>query len=231
MKKYAVCFIVILSIIFTSNLCFAVNNEQSTVILKNTYFSPPTAKSAPSVIIPRGPAYTYGTVNISDRLDPANGWTTQLNKQFSSFSVFKEAMILVVGNIPLIGQYLEKGFDIYNLLKTFFNDLDYITYNKPVIVETAYSIRNFSHDLLVYDYTNTWKNVGWSLSRCYFKHTYLRYVDSRTGDYKTATKDFTLSAGFAPCVIAKAPHYMQYSYLSSRAYEAWIKKITFRESY
>lgn len=173
----------------------------------------------------------YGEVNIIDTLGNESGYTTSTDKSFASFETFKYASIKIIEKVPGIGDVYKLGSDIYNALKAIYSDLSTINGSKQVDVETRYAYRYFWHDLYVYDYNDSWKWVGESLSKYYYKHyAMFAYLDS-IGEFRWSTYSFSHKNGYSPEAIAKAPNYMNYSALADIAYECWIYGTTHRETY
>ncbi|MFZ5353383.1 MAG: hypothetical protein ACOZCL_11785 [Bacillota bacterium] len=184
-----------------------------------------------SIIAPRVIVYEPGTVRIDDYLCSEGGWFNAENKSFTSFETFKIAAIKVVTNIPVIGQYIETGIEIYDALKAVCTDLSYIDKSKQTTVDTKYTYRDFYHDLYCYDYNNSWKTIGYSLSRYYYKNLAMRYYNSNIGEYRDANYYFTHSNGYSPCYIAEAANHKNYSQLNSLTYEAWVYNRSYYETY
>ncbi len=74
--------------------------------------------------------------------------------------------------------------------------------------------------LYVYDYNNSWKDMGYSLSLYYYKHTWMLGY-SGSGEVVSAKYDYTHGNGYPPEVVAEADHYMDKSWLANKAIEYW----------
>ncbi|SHM73872.1 hypothetical protein SAMN05660826_01803 [Caldanaerovirga acetigignens] len=127
---------------------------------------------------------------------------------------------LIIKAVPGLGDIYRKGEEIYKALKAIYTDLSNIDPYKRVEVETKYTYRDFYHDLYVWDYSKTWKYIGYSLSRYYYKYYGIWYFDAKIGEFRHRDEHYTHQNGYPPEVIAKAPNYMKYNVLSQLAYEA-----------
>ncbi|KYO68570.1 hypothetical protein ATZ99_00790 [Thermovenabulum gondwanense] len=174
----------------------------------------------------------YGTVKIEDVLTKEVGYMNATpRKSFTSFETFKYASVLIIKAVPGIGDIYRRGEEIYNALKAVYTDLSNIDPYKRVEVETKYTYRDFYHDLYVWDYSKTWKYIGYSLSRYYYRIYGMWYFDSKIGEFRYNVEYYTHQNGYPPEVIAKAPNYMKYNVLSQLAYEAWKMGRTYYETY
>lgn len=174
----------------------------------------------------------YGTVKIEDVLTNEVGYIDgTLRKSFTNFETFKYASILIIKAVPGLGDIYRRGEEIYNALKAIYTDLSKIDPYKRVETETKYTYRDFYHDLCVWDYSKTWKNVGYSLSRYYYKYYKIWYFNTDIGEFRWRDYAFSHQNDYPPEVIAKAPNYMKYNVLSQLAYEAWIMGRKYYETY
>lgn len=99
------------------------------------------------------------------------------------------------------------------------------------MIETFYSFRNFCHIIKAYNYNNVWQEVGTSLSRYYYKHTYVFAYNKDVGDFESWAYDFTHTNGYSPEYIAKASNYMNYEVLLRYGNECYWTNKYYRESY
>lgn len=201
------------------------------IILKSQTVIPPQLDSDREI----GVEYIdpdYGTVKIEDVLTSEVGYINGTpRKSFTNFETFKYASILVIKAVPRIGDIYKKGEEIYNALKAVYTDLANIDPYKRVETETKYTYRDFYHDLYVWDYSKTWKYIGYSLSRYYYKYYGMWYYDTKIGEFRHKDEYYSHQNGYPPEVIAKAPNYMKYNILSQLAYEAWKMGRTYYETY
>lgn len=131
------------------------------------------------------------------------------------------ATITIVKRIPGIGRYVELGQEIYDALRGVYSDLNYINKSKQVTTQTWHTFRDFYHWLYVWDY-GTWQDMGYSISRYYYKHLYMRYYNDRLGEYTSVDHHFNHSNRYDPVKIAEAPNYKDYEALTEIVYEHWV---------
>ena len=174
-----------------------------------------------------------GAVDITDYLSSESGKQEELSKSFSNFNTFKSAAIKIISWIPGIGQYIEKGSEIWSNLEDVLDDLRYAvpSTSKSADVETDYTYRYFTHIIDIYDTNQTWTEVGESISKYFYKMTTVTYYDSNKGEYDIASYHFSHSRNCNPVEIAEAPNYMNYSNLATLSYNAWKANRVFYEDY
>ena len=122
--------------------------------------------------------------------------------------------------MPGIGDVYSRLEDIYNDLCAVRSVMYSMDTQRAVEVVTRYSTRGFAHKLYVYDYNNSWKDMGYSLSRYYYKHTWMLGYSS-SGDVVSASYDYNYGNGYSPEEIAEVDHYMDKSWLANKAIEYW----------
>jgi hypothetical protein len=173
-----------------------------------------------------------GTIRIDDVLSSEAGWVTATDKSYTSYDSVKYVSIKIISSIPVIGNLYNTISSIYDGLKAVCNDLTSMVGTKSGEVITKYTYRGFSHDLYAYNEANrVWKNVGYSLSRYYYKSSSMWYYNQNIGEYRWASYNFSKDNGYGPAALAKAPHYMDYTYLSNAASNAYYSGHNFYETY
>jgi hypothetical protein len=232
----------IISVLFSfTSFCFADGDnkkvdedKKNSVLVQSQIFfneeSEGKLKSKKIDVSPSVTVYPPGTVRIDDLLHDEGGFSPSVKRSFSSFESCKEVLFSIVPYIPVVGQYAEKGIQIYDGLKAIHSDMTYIDKTKQTEIEHRYNYRNFFHDLYVYTDNNTWKNVGYSLSKLYYKYTHMYYYTD-IGEFRDKSYFYSHLNGYQPCEIARAAHYKNYTALNSLAYEAWVYNRNFYESY
>lgn len=229
--KRIVCSIIAFLIVCSISLNSFAVNDAGQIVASTIVHKDGNMTTSSQIITPDGPVYEYGTTKIDDYLANESGWVQSSKLDFPNFDVFSVAAIRITKYIPVVGAYIQTGWEIYNDLKTIYSSLGNIQVGHAVWEETNYTYRYFSHLLYAYDYTNSWKRVGESTSKYYYKQLYMRYYDGSVGEYRTATKQFSHSYGYSPCTRSTAPNYMNYSILSQKAYTAWSTGFSYSEAY
>lgn len=162
----------------------------------------------------------YGSVRIDDVIMDSSSITDVASVNYAKYEAVKYTSIRILKKVPGIGDVYLRLEDIYNDLCAVRDALKSIDTQRAVKVETKYSTRGFAHKLYVYDHNNSWKDMGYSLSRYYYKHLWMLGYTS-DGEVVGDNYDYTHSNGYPPAVIAKASHYMDKSWLSSTAIDYW----------
>lgn len=137
----------------------------------------------------------------------------------------------LIEGIPVVGNIYATGKNVLEWSLAFNSDISSVDYTKNATLSTFYSFRNFTHKIYAYNEYNQWQDVGYSLSRYYYKHTTSVVYDKTKGDYVSAVADYTHSEGYGPEYIAKAPNYMNHSVLSSYGNECWLTGKYYREDF
>lgn len=231
MKRF-ITVLIIAFMMFSFSSVYA-NTEEGRILLREQIFYPEELKQEETLLIPSNKMDGFGditpneidpgdgTVKISDELLNPSSIVDATDKGFSDFETFKYTSVLIVTNVPGFGQYFETGLQIYDGLKAVFTDMNNIDRYKRVDVTTKYSYRDFYHWLYVWQ-NGDWSDMGYSLSRYYYKHTSMLYYNTIRNDFESVNWDFTLTNGYNPCVKATAPNYMNYSALSQIVHERWV---------
>ena len=231
MKKRILAILLIVSLFTTMFVTTVSATENEGELLQSQIFTPNGQQSnAPYKSPALAPAYQPGTIKIDDYLHPSSGIYNSDYKTVTGQAA-KDTAVVIISNIPGIGNVISDVGSIVGLMSSYNSALNSVDYSKTTTVSTRYSFRNFTHYLKAYTHNYTWKDVGSSLSRYYYKHIYITAYSKTKGDYVTESEDFTHSNGYAPERIAEAPNYKNYSVLTNRAYEAYIYNRSYRETY
>lgn len=206
---------------------FSIKNDD-TYLLEERIFKPDglNNQQKDGIIIDKNsinPQYVdpeVGTVKISDELRHESGSINGDLRNFTDFNIFKLASITIIKRLPYIGQYVEKGQEIYDALAAVNSDLRYINKSKEITTQTWHTFRDFYHWLYVLDY-GSWKDMGHSVSRYFYKRLSVTYYNYQIGEYRRAEHSYTHSRGYGPCSIAKAPNYMRHAQLRDIVYDNW----------
>lgn len=242
MKKTVVkiiIFTIVMMMIIQSSALFADGQDKdrrntgelvNSQIFKNTT-NIPDVKTKKIDDIQKVVVYTPGTVRIDDVRLPEGGYVTNPTASFSSYESAKYTLVTVIPYVPVIGRYAETLMQIYDGLRAVESDLNNFDGNRRTDVQTKYNYMDFYHDLYVYDNNNQWKYVGHSLSREFYKYTYMYYFNTSLNSYDDVSWFYNRANGYGPCIVAEAPNYMNYTQLRSNAYEAWVYNTSYNESY
>lgn len=234
MKKL-VSIILILTFVLSSTITFA-DTKLEAHVQKSQYFNPDGNPIMPilntsdtqldgtlSEPIPYGPVYDPGTVRIDDWFGPWQGWQTsdQVEGEYNSIKTI--GMNIFAAVFPRI----EKVYQVISFIGEVADDVDFIDPTKNAIVTTNYAVRNFRHELYVWDYDDTWYDAGYSLSKLFYRAATTNFIDSRTGQPDTETNQdyYTIAE------VDAAAHYMNYSWLTDEAYDCWLDRRTLLETY
>ncbi|WP_067842490.1 hypothetical protein [Amphibacillus sediminis] len=159
-----------------------------------------------------------GATKINDALSKLNGLRDRRPRDFKSMETFKSASITLATYLPGIGKWIEKGSSIWNSLTKVAKDVG-SGKGKNVKSTTQYSDRYFYHWLYVYD-RGAWRDYGYSLSRYWYKHVVVSYIDSKKDEVATASYDYSRKKN-SPNKISKAPNYMNKKRLSQIIQGRW----------
>jgi len=237
MKKL-VLIILILTFALSSAITFADTPPQLDAhIQKSQYFNPDGSPITPMLntsdsqldgtlsepIVPYGSVYTPGTVRIDDRYGAWQGWQTSVQVEGEYDSINTAGMKIFATLFPRT----EQVYLVIDFIRKVADDVDFIDPTKNTIITTNYAVRNFRHELYVWDYDDTWYDSGYSLSKLFYRAASTNFIDSRTGQPDTETnQDYDTIAE-----VGAAPHYMDYSWLTTEAYDCWIDGRTLLETY
>lgn len=122
--------------------------------------------------------------------------------------------------IPVYGDVYSRLEDIINDLKTastFFASMDT---RKQLDLTVVYNYRDFYHKLYVWTVNKSWKDMGYSLSRGYYKNYALLYINLQ-GNPALAKGNFDYADGYQPHTVCKAAHYMNKTWLANIAADYW----------
>ncbi|MBE5967037.1 MAG: hypothetical protein E7255_08735 [Lachnospiraceae bacterium] len=233
-RKTVVSIILALSLLMSNNYAFAATNEVNSDIIINTHYfllgEGTTVNSQNSGSSTRGVLYPVGTIKIDDVLGATSGKYQADTKSAVLSKLLSKSFDLIKG-IPVIGNIYTTGKDILDWTLAINSDISSVDYTKNATLTTYYSFRNFTHRIYAYNENNQWQDVGYSLSRYYYKHTYSMVYDKSKEDFVSATADYTYTNGYDPEYIAEAANYMNYSTLSSYGNECWLTGKYYREDY
>ncbi len=232
--KFVISLLLALSILLGNSFVYASTDETNGDIIINTHYFLPgdvtTGNGNNLEFSINGVVYPVGTIKIEDVLDNTSGKYQADTKSAVLNTLISKTFDLIQG-IPVIGTIYATGKEVLDWTLALNSDISNIDYTKSSTLTTYYSFRNFTHRIYAYNYSDQWQDVGYSLSRYYYKHTYSMIYDKSKGDFVSASADYTYSNGYNPAYIAKAPNYMNYSTLSSYGNECWLTNRYYRESY
>ncbi|MDP4089903.1 MAG: hypothetical protein Q8930_11615 [Bacillota bacterium] len=164
----------------------------------------------------------YGTAKIDDVIDPESG-INDSDKVTAPWNTVKYVTLKLFKYVPVVGNIVATGNDIYNALKAVSTDLNNIDPGySSTYAQTRYVTRYFHNYISVYDYSNEWIPYGQSLSLYHYKIYDMYFKLNNADSYEFSHKAYTKSNGYGPSGIRQAPHYMQKSAISSIVYEIWL---------
>ncbi len=168
----------------------------------------------------RGNNPGHGSVKIDDVLMDSSSIIKVADEEYAKYEAAKYVSIKILKKVPGLGDLYSRLEDIYNDLSAVRSAIASMDTQRGVEVITRYSTRGFAHKLYVFDYNNSWKDMGYSLSRYYYKHAWM-LVYTTDGDVASAKYDYSYSNGYSPEAIAEANHYMDKSWLANKAIAYW----------
>lgn len=200
------------------------------IILRTQYFVPKDVQNNDSRILPRYVAYPEGTVKITDVLSDTSG-KYKADEQSAILSTLLGKTFDLIKNVPGVGTVYTTGREILDWTMAVNGDMSNLDYTKSSTFITYYSFRNFTHKIDAYTNLGTWKDVGYSISRYFYKHSYSLVYDKSKGDFVGYKADYSYTEGCSPRFIAKAPNYMNYSNLERYGSNCYWTGNYYRENY
>jgi len=203
------------------------NGSDKEIIINTQYFFPDGSNGG---IMPYGVVYPEGTIRIDDVIGGTSGRYTADTESAVLNTLLSKSLDLIEG-IPIIGTIYATGKEVLDWTLALNSDIFNLDYTKQATLTTYYSFRNFTHKIHAYTNLATWKDVGYSISRYYYKHTHAIVFDKTKGDFVQKHADYILADGFSPAYIAKAPNYMNHATLSSYGNECYWTARYYSENY
>lgn len=234
-RKTVVSIIVALSLLISNNYAFAATNEvnNNDMIIDTHYFLPGEStgfNGGNEGFSINGVIYPIGTIKIDDVLGATSGKYQADTKSAVLSTLLSKTFDLIEG-IPVVGNIYATGKNVLEWTLAINSDISSVDYTKNATLTTYYSFRNFTHKIYAYNEYNQWQDVGYSLSRYYYKHTYSMVYDKAKEDFVSAVADYTYTNGYGPTYTAEAPNYMNHIILSSYGNECWLMGKYYREDY
>jgi|LGVF01.1.fsa_nt_gb hypothetical protein len=231
MKKRIGVLVLVMSILLINSFSFADSLGDDVFLLDSIII-----QSKTQIEQADGPAPLYtdpgvGAVRIDDLVMSSSSIVNVItDEHYATYEISKLALVKIIKNVPVVGDVYSRGEDIYNDLKNVYSIMSNINSQKAVDYTTKYSTRNFYHYLYVWDDAQYWYDAGYSLSKYYYKHLSMVYIDN-DGEAWTKHYDFNYTNGSEPEEVAEAAHYMDKDYLAQKAVEKWQVNQRYVETY